>query len=149
MGRARYERDPYAWSIEQARFLREGRYDEVDVENVADEILSVGRQELGHVEDALIALLTHMLIWDHRPEQRSTERESAIAEQRREIEARLNTSPSLNSCLGEAVEWSFGIARLQASAVLDVDPAHFPEACPYDWDAMMSRPFEPAASASR
>ena len=40
-----YERDLYAWAEEQARLLRAGRFEEVDRENVAEEILDVGRNE--------------------------------------------------------------------------------------------------------
>ena len=66
-----YERDLYAWSQEQARLLKAGRLDEVDAENVAEEILDVGRNEYDKLESALRVLLTHMLKWDHQPERRS------------------------------------------------------------------------------
>ena len=39
---ASYERDFYTWSQEQARLLREGRWDGVDRENVAEEMESWG-----------------------------------------------------------------------------------------------------------
>ena len=40
-----YERDVVAWSIEQARLLRAGRFDEIDIEHIADEIEDVGKSE--------------------------------------------------------------------------------------------------------
>ena len=41
---AGYERDFYSWSLEQARLVREGRWDAVDRANVAEEIESLGRE---------------------------------------------------------------------------------------------------------
>jgi hypothetical protein len=40
--RSLYETDLYAWSLEQARLLREGRLGEIDAANIAEEILDVG-----------------------------------------------------------------------------------------------------------
>ena len=74
-----YERDLYAWSLEQARLLKEGRLDEVDAENVAEEILDVGRNEYDKLESALSVLLMHMLKWDHQPEKRTRSWENTIA----------------------------------------------------------------------
>ena len=68
---ASYDQYVYAWSQEQARLLKAGRLDEVDAENVAEEILDVGRNEYDKLESALRVLLTHMLKWDHQPERRS------------------------------------------------------------------------------
>ena len=33
-----YDEDVFAWAFEQARFLREGRFDLLDIEHLADEI---------------------------------------------------------------------------------------------------------------
>ncbi|WP_084555310.1 DUF29 family protein [[Phormidium ambiguum] IAM M-71] len=41
-----YEMDFYAWTIEQAQFLREGSWNNLDVPNLIEEIESLGKQEL-------------------------------------------------------------------------------------------------------
>src|SRR5215210_3468992 len=66
-----YEQDFYTWSLEQARLVRDGRWDVVDRENVAEEIESLGREQFAKPESALRVLLTHMLKWDRQPERRS------------------------------------------------------------------------------
>jgi Domain of unknown function DUF29 len=38
-----YETDFYAWTQEQARLLRERRWDDLDLVNLVDEVESVGR----------------------------------------------------------------------------------------------------------
>jgi len=49
----RYEDDVIAWAAEQASLLREGRFDQLDREHVAEEIEDVGKseqRELGAVD---------------------------------------------------------------------------------------------------
>lgn len=40
-----YERDLYAWAMQNAALLRAGRLDEVDHMNIAEELESMGRSE--------------------------------------------------------------------------------------------------------
>jgi hypothetical protein len=137
-----YKRDVYAWSLEQARLLREGRLDEVDAENVAEEILDVGRNEYDKLESALAILLMHMLKWDYQPGKRSRSWENTISIQRDHALRQLRDSPSLKSRVGEAVTDAFSDARRMASTETDLDLSEFPETCPYDWDAILNRTFK-------
>ena len=43
--RTGYDDDVHAWAMEQAALLRSGRLSEADVENIAEEIESLGRSE--------------------------------------------------------------------------------------------------------
>ena len=45
MNAVKYEVDFYGWTQEQARLLREGRFAELDVANVVEEIETLGRGE--------------------------------------------------------------------------------------------------------
>ena len=137
-----YDRDLYAWSREQARLLKEGRLDDVDAENVAEEILDVGRNECDKLESALRVLLTHMLKWDHQPVKRSRSWENTIAVQRDHVRRQLQDNPSLKSRTQEAVMHAFSDARRLASSETDLEVEVFPEACPYDWDTILTRTFQ-------
>ena len=143
-----YGRDLYAWSKEQAALLRAGRFDEIDAENIAEEILDVGKTEYRVLESALRVLLTHMLKWDYQPERRSRSWENTIAEQRDRAERQLRENPSLKQRLGKAVRDSYRSARRQASSEMDRSLLTFPECCPYDWNTIMTRPFEREPEAS-
>src|SRR5205085_11646300 len=77
-----YDRDFYSWSLEQARLVREGRWDAVDRENVAEEIESLGREQFNKLESALRVLLVHILKWDHQPERRTRSWVISIKDQR-------------------------------------------------------------------
>jgi Domain of unknown function DUF29 len=138
----RYEDDIHAWAKEQARLLRAGRFDRIDAENLAEEVADAGKRECDKLESALRVLLTHMLEWDHQPKQRSRSWESTIREQRRRVGRQLRKNPSLKSRLAEALDEAYPDARDRASAETDMDVEIFPEACPYDWGTMLTRPFE-------
>ncbi|EGV19275.1 protein of unknown function DUF29 [Thiocapsa marina 5811] len=44
-----YGEDLVAWAFANARLLREGRFDSLDVENIAEELEDMGRSENGHL----------------------------------------------------------------------------------------------------
>ena len=62
--------------------VREGRWDAVDGENVAEEIESLRREQFSKLESAIGVLLVHILKWDHQPRKRSRSWALSIEEQR-------------------------------------------------------------------
>ena len=138
---ATYRGDLHAWAREQAALLRAGRTAEADAANIAEELDDVGNEQYDKLESALRVLLTHMLKWDHQPERRGRSWEATIRVQRRHVAKVLRRNPSLKARLGEAVGEAWEDARSDASGETDLPLAAFPEAIPYDWAAMMERPF--------
>jgi hypothetical protein len=139
--RAEYERDLYSWSREQARLVREGRWDLVDRENVAEEIESLGRTEFNKLESALRVLLMHMLKWDHQPERRSRSWALSIKDQRLEFAEVLADNPGLKSRQDEALARAHQRARIAAAKETGLDEETFPNACPYSWEDITVRRF--------
>src|SRR5919201_1038211 len=82
---AEYDRDFYSWLMEQARHVREGRWESVDRENLAEEIESLGREQFNKLESAFRVLLIHFLKWDHQPSKRSRSWALSIDVQREEL----------------------------------------------------------------
>ena len=80
--RAEYEHDFYSWLMEQARHLREGRFDALDRSNLAEEIESLGREQFNKLVNALRVLMAHMLKWDQQPSLRTRSWVLTIEEQR-------------------------------------------------------------------
>jgi hypothetical protein len=138
---ASYERDFYAWSLEQARLIREGRWDCVDRENVAEEIESLSREQFDRLARTLSVLLAQMLQWDHQPDRRSRSRMLSISKQRLEVDDILADNPSLKLRIAEAVVRAYRWARLEAVKDTDIDDATIPETCRYSWDDIISREF--------
>jgi len=50
-----YQNDFYAWAMEQATLLRAGRFSAADIENLAEEIESMGRGEKRELVNRLTA----------------------------------------------------------------------------------------------
>jgi Domain of unknown function DUF29 len=138
---AAYDRDFYSWSLEQARLVRQGRWDAVDRENVAEEIESSGREQFNKLESALRALMMHMLKWDHEAGRRSRSWSISIRQQRLEIDDVLADNPGLKSRIAEAVARGYRKARLEAAKETGLDEKIFPETCPYSWDDIVAREF--------
>jgi len=139
--RAAYEHDLYSWLMEQARHLRAARWNALDRDNLAEEIESLGREQLNKLESALRVLLLHMLKWDYQPERRGRSWWATIGEQRLRVDDLLADNPSLRPRVLEAVTRAYRRARLRAVKQTDLDEARFPRSCPYSWDDIVSRNF--------
>ena len=96
-----YETDVVAWATEQAALLRSGQFSAIDIENIAEEILDVGKSEQRELESRMAVLLAHLLKWQFQPERRSSSWEETIRVQRNRIERRLRKTPSLKASLSD------------------------------------------------
>ena len=137
--RADYERDFYSWLMEQARFVREGRWSAIDRDNLAEEIESWGREQFNKLESALRVLLLHLLKWDHQPERRSRSWEISVKDQRLAIQDVLDDNPGLKPRISEALSRAYRRARLAAAKETELDEVKFPQACQYSFDEAMKR----------
>ncbi|HUB15892.1 MAG TPA: DUF29 domain-containing protein [Acetobacteraceae bacterium] len=141
MSNTLYDQDFYAWANEQAALLRAGRFGEIDVENVAEEIESMGRSQKSELVNRLAVLLTHLLKWRYQPGFRSKSWRLTIAEQRFQIERHLRDNPSLKSHLAEPIADGYRLARLKAERETGLES--FPDACPFSFDEAMDDGFWP------
>jgi hypothetical protein len=80
---AAYDEDFYAWTQEQATLLRSGQFSRVDIENVAEELESMGRRDKRELDSRLEVLLVHLLKWQLQVQMRSPGWSGTIREQRR------------------------------------------------------------------
>lgn len=139
--RADYDTDFYSWSLEQARLLRKSQWAQVDRENVAEEIESLGREQFNKLESAFRVLLLHILKWDHQPERRSRSWIISIKQQRLDVSDVLSDNPGLRPRISEAIARAYRKARLEAAKETELDEGVFPDACAYGFDELMSRDF--------
>ena len=128
-----YERDVVAWSVEQARLLRAGRFDEIDIEHIADEIEDVGKSEERELASRVAVLMAHLLKWQLQPSLRGASWERTFREQRKRVVRRLKKTPSLQPSLNDP-EWLddvWGDAVTLAVKDTGLDITNLPEACPW------------------
>ena len=140
-GRAAYDADFYSWSLEQAQLVRQGKWAELDRDNIAEEIESLARGQFNKLETAIRNLLVEILKWDHEPAKRSRSSILSIDLQRIEIEELLSDNPGMRPRVPEAIARAYRRARLEAAKETELDEAILPENCVHSFDEIMTRDF--------
>jgi hypothetical protein len=138
-----YDSDFHAWAHEQASLLRAGRLSEADIENIAEEIESMGRSEKRELVNRLTVLLSHLLKWRYQPGLRSRSWTLTIEQQRLRLDKHLAENPSLKSRLDEAMADAFQDARIDAERETRLPRSVFPSSCPFTFDEAMNPDFWP------
>ncbi len=138
-----YEADFYAWTVEQAKFLRDRAWNSLDIPNLVEEIESLGKQERQKLRSRLAILLGHLLKWEFQPSYRSNSWLGTIREQRRRIIELLEENPSLKPYLPEAKEKTYQDGLDLAVQETSLSYKIFPSECPYDLDQVLDSKFFP------
>jgi hypothetical protein len=115
-----YETDFYAWTIEQAKFLKDGVWDCLDISNLVEEIE-----------------------WGFQPSHRSKSWLATIREQRRRIGDLLEESPSLKPYLPEVLEKAYQDGVDLAVRETSLDYKDFPQECLYSLEQVLDFSFFP------
>jgi hypothetical protein len=138
-----YEDDVVAWANEQAQLLREGRFEQLDIEHLADEIEDVGKSEQRELANRMALLLAHLLKWQRQPGRRGASWQITIRNQRRGVLRRLRETPSLRRRLDEPDWWAGVWDDATAKAATETGLADFPEHCPWDADEVLREDWLP------
>lgn len=126
-----YERDFYTWCLQQARLVQERRFAELDVDNVVEELESLGKEQAHALRSSYRVLLMHLLKWQYQPERRSGSWASTIIRERANAVERLDENPGLKPRQGQLVREAYKVARRAAAAETGLPLATFPETCPF------------------
>jgi Domain of unknown function DUF29 len=138
-----YERDFCLWVEEQARLLKEGRFDQLDIANLVEEVEDLGAGEKKAVESNLVVVLKHLLKYRFQPSRRSRSWLSSIAEHRRRLRNDLKTSPSLRPYARERFEQCYQDSRRQALIETGLEPDTLPVAPPWSLEQTLDPEFLP------
>lgn len=138
-----YERDFFSWTQEQARLLRERRFEELDLDNLVDEVESVGGSEKREIRRRLGVLIAHLLKWRFQPGIRSASWRRTIRDQRDEIRGILDDSPSLRRYPATVLGLCYSSGRLMASEETGIDFTVFPDDCPFTIEQVLDQGFLP------
>ena len=141
-----YETDIVAWANEQARLVRAGQFELLDLEHIAEEIEDVGKSEQRELASRMVILLAHLLKWQFQPERQGRSWQMTIRNQRRAIQLHLKQVPSLKVKLDDAEWWEvvWGDAIYQASKETGLET--FPEICLWSIEDILSDRWMPILS---
>jgi Domain of unknown function DUF29. len=140
---ASYEQDFYAWAMESAELLRQGRLSEIDIEHLAEEIESMGRSIKRSLTRRLEILFAHLLKWEYQDAFRGSGWTFTIKEQRRAITDLLEENPSLQHKIEEVVTKAYERAREAAADETELKISTFPEECPWTLEQALDPEFWP------
>jgi len=138
-----YEVDFYGWLQNQASALRAGNLASLDVENLTEEIESMGRSHHRALESRLEILLMHLLKWQFQPKMRTPGWRATIEVQRNQLGKLLRDNPSLKSRIPSTFGESYRFAIRLAVTETGLLASTFPEYCPWSFDQVMDPDFWP------
>ena len=143
MTKINYEKDYYNWLLETAYLLEEGRFSELDIPNLIDEIESMGKSQKRAIESYLKVLFLHLLKWQYQPSHLSGSGKASIRNSRWGIHKRIKESPSLKNYPAEIMQECYKIARENAADETGLSLEIFPETPQLDIEQVLDDTFLP------
>ncbi|MBF0609244.1 MAG: DUF29 domain-containing protein [Candidatus Magnetobacterium sp. LHC-1] len=136
-----YEMDFYQWAFHNAVLLRQGRLTEIDLENIAEELESMGRSDKREIANRLAVLIMHLLKWQYQPKRRCESWRTTIGNQVIAIKHLLEDSPSLNHNIDTVVAKEFITAKRMFEKETGISAKALPETCLYTFEQLMDYDF--------
>ncbi|MCY7332461.1 MAG: DUF29 domain-containing protein [Pseudanabaena sp. CAN_BIN31] len=126
---ALYERDYGLWAEQMADLIAAGRFGELDIENLVEEVRDLSKRERDRLLSSLRLIVHYLLKWDYQPQKRSRSWAGTIQRERANISLYLADSPSLQRYL--ANEWLHKMYVVACADAFRETGLQFPEVCPY------------------
>ncbi len=130
-----YREDPYLWARAQAALLREGRFAELDLTNLIEEVDDLAGALRRSVRNRAVTIMLHLLKLQHSPatDPRLGWRETVRTQRTRLLN---DLTPALRAELAGELAALYARARHDAEASLrdhgeQAAAAALPAACPY------------------
>jgi hypothetical protein len=136
-----YDEDFFEWTRVNGELLRTGRFDQADIEHIAEEIEDMGKRNLHEMNSRVRVLLGHLLKWQLQPEKRSRSFERTIAGQRTELGQLLEDSPSLRVRIQPNLRRNYQKSVQLAVIETGLPENHFPAECPFTVDQILDPEF--------
>ena len=126
-----YERDYVEWLKATSKHLKNREFESLDIENLIEEIETLGRSEKRAIESRLRILLMHLLKYKYQSTKRTNSWRYTIREKRLCILKSFKDSPSLKNHFQTIFTETYNDARALASDETGLDIATFPQNCPF------------------
>lgn len=146
-----YDTDFYGWTQEQAAKLRKLQVEranlELDLENIAEEIESLGRSDYRQLRSRLEEVAIHLLklhyslSWEPRRLWKNS-----VRGQRMRLARLLEESPSLKPRITEALAEAYedALRHFDDEKLIELTmPMHLPGVCPFEVDQMLDEDWWP------
>ncbi len=138
-----YEQDFMLWLESQLDLLRARKFEQLDLENIIEELDSMGRNDKRELQSRLEVLIAHLLKCQCQPDKKSGSWIGTLNEQRSQIEGLLDISPSLRRLAEESAVKRYPAAVSRAASETGIDAAVFPSALPFTLEQLLDTGFIP------
>ena len=133
-----YEKDFLAWTQQQSELIRQGRWKEVDLDHLIEELEDMGKSNHRELESRLVILLAYLLKWEFQLNQLQDQwREfdgrswrKTIIQQLVQIERLLEDRPSLRSHFETTLQQAYPKALKLSCKETQLYLLPFPSECP-------------------
>ena len=142
-----YETDFNLWIEQTVNQLKNGQIQDLDIENLIEEVQSMGSNDKREIKSRLIVLIMHLLKYKYQPKKKTKSWISTIITQRNELELVLENSPSLNPFLKENISECYQKARKNASMETKLPLTTFPLECPFTPEQIIDYDYFPDTNA--
>jgi Domain of unknown function DUF29 len=139
-----YEIDGYLWLEETIKLLRKNRLEDLDLDNLIEELESLGKRDLNQVRSLLRQIIIHLLLLEYWQE----EYERNYRHWQGEVTAfRANLSDSLTTTLKNKLNedlasiYQTGLKIVLQKTGLSKDT--IPENCPYSFEQLLDDSWYP------
>lgn len=139
----KHDEDFYAWAMEEANLLRQRRLNELDIDNLIEELESMGASEKREIRSRMEQLLKHLLKWQFQSDLQCRSWKNSIRHQRKALLAVVKDNPSLRPTISEYIKDAYKNALEDAVEETGLYKQTFPVECPYTFEQIMDEAFFP------
>jgi hypothetical protein len=132
-----YEDDEHLWLEETIQLLRENRLDELDIENLIEELESLGKRDKNRVSSFLEQAIRHLLLLQYWTEEQARNKNHWRAEiQGFRTQLRKYLTTNLYNYLADELDviYQDALGYVQEKTGFSVN---FPEECPYTLEQLL------------
>ncbi|MCC2624703.1 MAG: hypothetical protein K0R14_576 [Burkholderiales bacterium] len=135
--------DFYAWTQEQAKYLKEKALDKLDLRYLFEEIMSMGAREKSELKNRLAQLFMHLLKWEYQQARQCRSWQNTISDQREELRDLLDDNPSLKPKIDEYFIKAYKKAVREVVSETGLDDSVFPQKCKWTIKQVLDDNFLP------
>lgn len=140
---ALYDKDFYSWAMSQGDALRRRSANEIDWDNLAEELETLGRSEANELRSRYAVLLAHLLKWVAQPSGRGASWQTTIRHQREDVKDVLADNPGLRPRCEDLFAKAYGKACRIAEEETGLPPETFAKTNPFTLAQAMDESFWP------
>ena len=138
-----YEHDYYLWLQETSRLLKTKDFTHLDLENLIEEIESLGKRERDKLISSLRLIYQHLLKWQYQPSKRSKSWSNTIIRERDNISDYIEDTPSLKNLLQDRAISDKAYQRGRRDAMRETGITNLPNDCLYSIEQTLDHNFLP------